>query len=250
MPLHVSFATEQFQAGGCCINVHTMRFMIVGALEEAGKGEMLSPHLTAIDGAHDRSKFCASSFWLRTFLRKYLQWTWRASTAAAQGTPPNAHTLIDDMLLRIAYLCRAHNVPPDRFFMADETFAHLTPNRRFTYAPVGSKEVHVAGMQDKAGVTVMVTLPAAGTMLPMQAITKGATQQSLRKFTDGSGFTQVGGGFQAEAKSGKAKSAVRKTCTDDGKLGEHPPYYQDPDTGHMIVAGMFKHTHLPFCQVN
>ena len=40
--------------------------------------------------------------------------------------------------------------------MADETFTHLTPDSHFTYAPVGSKEVHVIGKEDKAGVTVMV----------------------------------------------------------------------------------------------
>ena len=78
------------------------RYMIVGSLEEAGKGDMLSPHLTAIDGDVDRSKFCASFTWLRTFLHKYLPWTWRASTAAAQGTPPNADAMVADMLLRIA----------------------------------------------------------------------------------------------------------------------------------------------------
>ena len=234
-----AFAAEfqQFRTAGCSINIYNMRYMIVAALQAAGKGHLLIPQLTAVDGEVDRNKFCASHTWLRTFLRKDLRWSWRASTAAAQGTPANADTLVGDMLQQIAYLCRVHCIPHERVFMADETFAHLTPDSRFTFAPENSKEVHVTGKEDKAGVTVMVTSSAAGTMLPMQAITKGQTQQALRKFIEGSTFTEVGGGYQAKARSGK--STVRKTCTDDGKLAEHLPYYQDPWTGHMIVAGMF-----------
>ena len=85
-----AFAAElqQFRTAGCSINIYNMRYMIVAALQAAGKGHLLSPHLTAVDGEVDRNKFCASHTWLRTFLRKYLKWTWRASTAAARPAAP------------------------------------------------------------------------------------------------------------------------------------------------------------------
>ena len=72
--------------------------MLVAALHEARMGELLSPHLIAIDGEVDSRKFCASDTWMRTLLRRNLNWVWRASTDAAQGTPANADTLVYDML--------------------------------------------------------------------------------------------------------------------------------------------------------
>ena len=134
---------QLYRDGGCSINVYILRCMLVAELLEAGKGDLLSPHLKAIDGEVDRRKFCASSTWVRTFLSQYMNWTWRASTAAAQSTPPNADSLVEDMLQRIAYLCRYFNIPRERVYMADKTFAHLTPDSHFTYAPEG--EVAVGG---------------------------------------------------------------------------------------------------------
>jgi hypothetical protein len=228
------FAAEvqQFREAGVSINTYNLKYMLVAALQQAGKGHLLSPHLTEEDGEVDRKKFTASKFWLRTFLHKYLRWSWRSSTSAAQSTPSNADQLTDEMLQRIAYLCRAHCIPPERTFMADETYAHLTPDSHFTFAPEGSKEVHMTGKEDKLGVTVMVTSTAAGAMLPMQAIAKGITQLALRKFVNGSTFTELGGGYKA-----KATATSRKTFSEDGTLAHHPPFFRDPATGHMIVAG-------------
>jgi hypothetical protein len=228
------FAVElqQLREAGVSLNLYTMKYMLVAALQEAGKGHLLSPHLTSDDGEDDRSKFLASSTWLRTFIRRWLKWTWRASTSATQSTPADASEKVANMLLRISYLCRAHCIPPERLFMADETFVHLSPDSRFTFAPEGAKEVHVTGKDDKLGVTVMVTSSAASKMLPMQAIASGTTQQALGKFIVNSSFTELGGGFKH-----KAAAAKRKTVKPDGSLADHPPFYRDPATGHMIVAG-------------
>jgi hypothetical protein len=228
------FAAEmrQIRETGVSLNMYTMKYMLVAALQDAGKQDLLSPHLTSNDGVVNRSKFMASSTWLRTFIRRWLKWTWRASTSSAQSTPADANQKIEDMLLRIAYLCRAHSIPSERLFMADETFAHLSPDSRFTFAPEGAKEVRVTGKDDKLGVTVMVTSSAAGKMLPMQAIASATTQQAHGKFNANSSFTELGGGFKP-----KASAATRKTVKADGSLAEHPPFYRDPATGQMIVAG-------------
>jgi hypothetical protein len=74
------------------------------------------------------------------------------------------------------------------------------------------------------------------TLLPMQVITKGTTQNALCKFLDGSSFTELGGGCKA-----KATAIVRRTVNEHGLLAEHPPYYQDATTGHMTVAGNKTH---------
>lgn len=105
---------QQFRAAGVSINSCNMKYLLVAALQAAGKRETLSPHLTDDAGEFDRKKFCVSSTWLRTFLRRYLRWTWRAATSASQGTPSNADVLTLEILLRIAYLCRVHSIPPER----------------------------------------------------------------------------------------------------------------------------------------
>ena len=61
------------------------------------------------------------------------------------------------------------------------------------------------------------------------------------KFDD-SKFTREVGGFVPKSKSAMAmaangQSVVRKTLTDAKKLAEQLPYYHDPWSGHMIVAG-------------
>ena len=117
-----------------------MRSILIAALHAAGKGKLLSPHLTDIDGEVDSSKFCASCTWMRTFLFRNLRWVWRASTAAAQSTPAKADELVYDMLQRIAYLSRTHQIPPERVFLADETFAHLSPDSCYTCAPKGNTD--------------------------------------------------------------------------------------------------------------
>ena len=132
----------------------------------------------------------------------------------------------------------------DRFaWTASQTFAHLSPDSRYTFATEGDPEIRVTGKEDKAGVTVMVTSTTAGKVLPMQVIAKGTTLQALKKFVDGSNFTREAGGFEpntkaAAAKAAKGQSVVRKTLTDEKKLAEQRPYNQDPWSGHMIEAGV------------
>lgn len=208
-----------------------MKFMLVAVLKSRGKADVLSPHLMDGGGEVDRKKLCASSWWLQTFLRKHLKWTWRASTSAAQSLPNDADTQIQEMLQRIAYLVVAYCIALERVFMVDETFAHMSPDSRFTYAPEGSKETNVVGKEHKLGVTVMVTSTVAGSMVPMQVIAKGATEKSLHNFTNGSTFTELGGGFK------KTDDGQRRTCHPDKELADHPPYYKDPTSGHMLVAG-------------
>ena len=117
------------RSAGISVNLYTMRYMLMPLLLEAGKGELLRPHLTG-EVAVNRRLFTCSSTWLRTILRKYLGWSWRASTKAAQSTPDNELELTRDMLQPIAVLCRAYEIPPERVFMANETFTYLHPDSR------------------------------------------------------------------------------------------------------------------------
>jgi hypothetical protein len=140
------------------------------------------------------------------------------------------------MLLRIAYLCHDHDMLPERVFMANEIVTHLSSDSRFTFTPEGSKDVRVIGKEDKLGVIVVVTSTVAVGMLPVQVITKGVTQNTLRKFLDGSSFAELGSGDKA-----MATATARGTVGEHGLLAEHPPYYQNATTGHMIVSGNKTH---------
>ena len=94
----------------------------------------------------------------------------------------------------------------------------------------------MVGKEDKAGVTVMISSTAAGTMIPLQAITSGTTQAALGKFVDSNkGYNEEGGGYKE-----KPTHKRRKTIGRDGQLAKHPPYYRDAATGNIICAGALR----------
>ena len=91
----------------------------------------------------------------------------------------------------------------------------------------------VVGKEEKAGVTVMIASTAAGTMIPLLAITSGTTQGALGKFVDGNeGYEHLGGGCEEKQSHKRCK-----TVGADGQLAAHLPYYRDASTGNFIWVG-------------
>ena len=80
-------------------------------------------------------------------------------------------------------------------------------------------------------------------MLPMLAITKGKIAESLVKFQKGNeSYSLRSGGWKENAKSKKRYVTIEGN--QGTVLAEHPPHYFDPDSGHIIAAGMCPHTCL------
>jgi hypothetical protein len=115
---------------GVSLNTYTVRALLVNALIEDGHQPYLSPHLYDENADKDKKLHTMSYCWIRSFLVQRLEWSWRAGTKAAQKLPEDHADLINDALLRIAYLSAKYNIPRCRVFMADETFLHYTPESK------------------------------------------------------------------------------------------------------------------------
>lgn len=79
-------------------------------------------------------KFCSK------FVKKYLNWTFRKATTAAQKVPQNWEKLVDDMIKRLAVVVYEGKIPQELMFSMDETFCYFVPmGNAFTLAQRGSK---------------------------------------------------------------------------------------------------------------
>jgi hypothetical protein len=84
------------------------------------------------------------------------------------------------MSQRVAYLVKAHSIPPELVVNTDQTGIHLVPTGgAHTWVLKGSKNVLVHGNEDKRQITVSVSSTAAGGLLPFQVVFTGLTQRSL-----------------------------------------------------------------------
>ena len=68
----------------------------------------------------------------------------------------------------------------------DQTGLHLVPAGSRTYETKGSKQVPIAGMDDKRQITAVVASSLDGQLLPLQLIFQGKTDASLPPHTDAS----------------------------------------------------------------
>jgi hypothetical protein len=68
----------------------------------------------------------------------------------------------------------------------DQTGLHLVPAGSRTYETKGSKQVPIAGMDDKRQITAVVASSLDGQLLPLQLIFQGKTDASLPQHTDAS----------------------------------------------------------------
>lgn len=118
--------------------------------------------------------------WTRDFVRCNLNWSYRAATGAAKKLPSDWEEQGLQMAQRVAYLVKAHSIPPQLVVNTDQTGIHLVPTGgAHTWAQKGSKHVLVHGVEDKRQITVSVSSSAAGDLLPFQLVFTGLTQRSL-----------------------------------------------------------------------
>lgn len=115
---------------------------------------------------------CTDSF-VRKFLHQELGWSERAATRAAQKVPIDAPMQIRHSFLRQALVTRNYNIVADLRVNMDQQNTKYQMGSDSTWAPTGSKQVAVAGNEDKRAFTLVVGVSASGTLLPFQAIWDG-----------------------------------------------------------------------------
>jgi hypothetical protein len=77
--------------------------------------------------------FQVSKRFSRTFLNRYLGWTWRRATMAANKLPENWEQQGDEMAFRVAALCKTEGIPPELVCNSDQTAVHLCLSTEQTY---------------------------------------------------------------------------------------------------------------------
>lgn len=121
--------------------------------------------------------FSCSRSYVTRYLRKVMGWTFRASTTNASKLPRDWQLQGDMLAMRMAYLVKAHGIPPQLVVNADQTGLALVPCAgERTYSRKGSREVSITGRDDKRAITVVPSVAASGHLLPFQLVFEGKTR--------------------------------------------------------------------------
>ena len=126
----------------------------------------------------DKSTFKASDNFVRTWVRRHLNWGERKATRAAQKIPNDWEEKCEKSFLRKAYSIKEYDIPSALYVNSDQTQVVYAPGDKMTYAERGSKQVSLVGGDEKRAFTVMVSVANDGTLLPFQAIYEGKTAVS------------------------------------------------------------------------
>ena len=102
--------------------------------------------------------------------------TMRAATKAKYNVPDDHAQQFRELLLRCAWRCQEHQIPPSNVIAADETAALLfAMGRGKGRCEQGSKDNARVGDGDKRQITVMITVSLDGQMLKLQFVWQGTT---------------------------------------------------------------------------
>lgn len=103
----------------------------------------------------------------------------RKGTKTARKLPQDFPTLKANFLKQIHDVKEEFEVPNDMIINLDETGAKFVPVSEWTMATKGSKQVSITNLDDKREMTILVTINAAGQLLPTTMIYGGKTHKCL-----------------------------------------------------------------------
>ena len=112
-----------------------------------------------------------SATFCRAFVTRYLMWSYRVPTSAAQKLPHDWEWQGELMILRASFIANRKNIHPSLIINWDQTGMYCIPTGGHrTYAAKGAKEVRAIGQDDKAMLTMVVGSSLTGMFLPPQLI--------------------------------------------------------------------------------
>jgi len=108
-----------------------------------------------------------------------MDWSVRQGTRAAAHIPDDAPVLCERTVFRLVHLISFYDIPPELLINMDQTGVIILMSKNTTYAEKGSRQVDVAGRDEKRAYTLCVATTPAGNILPFQQVWSGKTWQSL-----------------------------------------------------------------------
>ncbi|KAG9077821.1 hypothetical protein FS749_010233 [Ceratobasidium sp. UAMH 11750] len=162
----------RFRTLGIPLNMTAIRALMIAVIKKDSP-DLFKRHLRA-----DKLFSCSYSF-VRSFLRKEMNWSFRRPTRAAQATPANMDTVLRRAFLRLACLIRDENIPSCCIVNTDQTQVVYSHGCEYTWTQQGEKQVPVVGKDEKRAYTLVIGVSNSGHALPFQAIYPGLTRASL-----------------------------------------------------------------------
>lgn len=98
---------------------------------------------------HLLTHFKVSDTWVHNYLSQQLGWMMQKSTRAARKVPANHNELCRAMHAHLTMVMSMYRIHPDFVVNADQTGISLFPTGKYTYEVKGSKDVSVAGHEEK-----------------------------------------------------------------------------------------------------
>ncbi|KAJ7743728.1 hypothetical protein DFH07DRAFT_777341 [Mycena maculata] len=163
---------KSLRVSGCVVNVEIARSLMIAIISKH------RPELLA--------SFSCSEKYVRSFLDSNLNWSTRKATRAAKHIPDNASELCERTFFRLAHAIENKRIPAKLIINYDQTGVYIRANASQTFEVRGSKQISVAGNDEKRAYTLGVASAADGTLLPLEQIWSGYTDVSLpSKDSDG-----------------------------------------------------------------
>ena len=110
------------------------------------------------------------------FLESVMNWTVRQGTQAAAHIPDDAPSLCERALFRLVHLIFYYDIPPHLLINMDQTGILMLMSKNKTYAEKGSRQVDIAGKDEKRAYTLCVATTPSGNILPFQQVWSGETR--------------------------------------------------------------------------
>ncbi|KAF7333374.1 DDE superfamily protein [Mycena venus] len=128
-------------------------------------------------------KFTCSEKFVQSFVDSKLSWMSRKGTRAAKHIPENATKLCERTFFPLAYTIEHEHIPAKLIINYDQTGVYIRPNANQTFEVRGSKQVSVAGNDEKRTYTLGVPTKPDGTPLGLEQVWSGLSEGSLPKAT-------------------------------------------------------------------
>jgi hypothetical protein len=147
-----------------------------------------------------------------------LGWSRRKGTRVAQKLPVDWENQCEKSAIRKAYLFKEYDIPAELYANSDQTQRLYAAGNKLTYTETGAKQVSVIGGDETWAFTVLVTITAAGLMLPFKVIYQGKTDRSCPSPKSPNSNTKapnyddaIGAGFRFEHSSSGTYWSNQKT---------------------------------------
>ena len=115
--------------------------------------------------------------WAYSFMKRH-NLVRRKGTKEARKRPPDFEEIKENFQKRIREVLKANKIKDDAMIINwDQTGSKFIPCSEWTLEVQGSKQVPIKGLDDKREMTVLMTVNAAGDVIPPQLLYAGTTQQ-------------------------------------------------------------------------